>query len=79
MNKQSRNKASPQPNEGEGNRSAAPQYNEAQQRFVQSGKVADKARESGERRELERAEAIGRRHIAEEDPEVTRPYTRKKR
>jgi len=55
-----------QPNEGEGNKTAAREYNEAQRRFVQSGKVEEKAREaaramaSPERAELERAEAIGR-------------------
>lgn len=65
-------------NEGEGNRTAARQYNEAQQRFVKSGKVADKARqaeqalEAGEKTELQRAEALGKRHSHGEDPEVTR-------
>ena len=55
-----------QQNEGEGNKTAAREYNEAQRRFAQSGKVEDKAREaatalaSTERAELERAEAIGR-------------------
>jgi len=68
----------PSRNEGEGNRTAARQYNEAQRRFVQSDAVEDKARESeqalesGEKRELDRAEAIGRRHSHGEDPEVTR-------
>ena len=71
-------------NEGEGNRTAAREYNEAQRRFVRSGKVVGKAHEaeqaieSGERRELERAEAIGRRHAAGEDPEVRRDYGRDK-
>jgi hypothetical protein len=56
-----------QRNEGEGNKTAAREYNEAQRRFVESGKVEEKAREaaramtSPERAELERAEAIGRR------------------
>lgn len=59
-----------QRNEGEGNKTAAHEYNEAQRRFAQSGKVEDKAREaeratSGpERVELERAEAIGKRGSA---------------
>ena len=67
-----------QRNEGEGNRTAARHYNEAQQRFVKSGKVDEKAREAEkaiegkERAELERAEAEGRRHVAEEDPEIER-------
>jgi hypothetical protein len=66
-------------NEGEGNRTAARAYNKAQQRFVRSGKVEEKAREAERdlrdrdvRRELEHAEAIGKRHAAEEDPEVKR-------
>jgi hypothetical protein len=69
-----------QPNEGEGNRTAAREYNEAQQRFVESGKVEKKAREAEraldgpERQELEHAELIGKRHAAKEDPEVKRKY-----
>jgi hypothetical protein len=71
-------KTSGQSNEGEGNRTAARNYNAAQQVFVRSGKVEKKAREAAkaiegpEREELERAEAEGKRHIAEEDPEVER-------
>jgi hypothetical protein len=70
--------AEPSRNEGEGNRTAARQYNEAQRRFVQSDAVEDKAREaekatqSGEKRELDRAEAVGKRHSHGEDPEITR-------
>jgi hypothetical protein len=70
-----------QRNEGEGNRTAAREYNEAQQRFIKSGQVDQKAHEAERdlrddsiRRELEQAEAIGRRHVAKEDPEVGRPY-----
>lgn len=61
-------------NEGEGNKTAAREYNEAQRRFAKSGRVEDKARdaeralEGPERRELEEAEAIGKSHVAEEDP-----------
>ena len=66
-------------NEGEGNRTAARQYNKAQHRFAKSGKVEEKAREAEksldrDRRELERAEAVGKRHKAAEDPEITRKY-----
>ena len=67
-----------QRNEGEGNRTAARQYNKDQQRFIKSGKVEEKAREAeaamdgDERPELERAEAEGKRHIAEEDPKLKR-------
>ena len=70
--------ASGQPNEGEGNRTATRRYNEAQQRFVRKGKVEEKAHEaadaldSPERGSLERAEAEGKSHIAEADPEVKR-------
>ena len=66
-------------NEGEGNKTAARHYNEAQRRFVRSGKVEEKAREASEaldrdKRELERAETAGKRHKAAEDPEITRKY-----
>lgn len=64
-------------NEGEGNKTAAREYNEAQRRFVESGKVAKKAREAeksldSDKQELERAEAIGKRHSHGEDPAVKR-------
>ncbi len=64
-------------NEGEGNKTAAREFNEAQHRFAESGKVEEKAREAEksldkEKHELERAEAIGKRHSAGEDPAVTR-------
>ena len=67
-------------NEGEGNKTAARQYNEAQQRFVKSGSVEEKARDAEkslktpEKHDLERAEAIGKRHKAAEDPEITRKH-----
>jgi hypothetical protein len=76
-----RKEFSHQRNEGEGNRTAAREYNEAQQRFVKSGEVAQRAEEAKRdlddakiRRELEHAEAIGKRHAAKEDPEVKRRY-----
>ncbi|HTW51018.1 MAG TPA: hypothetical protein VME45_03880 [Stellaceae bacterium] len=68
-------------NEGEGNRTAAREYNESQQRFVRSGQADGKARQAERdlrsddiRRELEHAETVGRRHAAGEDPEVRRSY-----
>ena len=67
-------------NEGEGNKTAARRYNEMQRRFAQSGQVDEKAREAAkaldtpEKQELKRAEAIGKRHEAAEDPEITRKY-----
>jgi hypothetical protein len=70
--------ATAQQNEGEGNKTAAREYNEAQRRFVESGQVDEKARDAEraldgpERDELEAAEAIGKSHVAEEDPQVRR-------
>jgi len=66
-------------NEGEGNKTAAKQYNEAQHRFAASGKVEQKARDAEhaldkDKRELERAESVGKRHAVAEDPEVKRKY-----
>jgi hypothetical protein len=68
-----------QRNEGEGNRTAAREYNQAQQQFARSGQVDQKAREAEQdlrsedvRRELEHAEAIGRKHSAGEDRQVKR-------
>ena len=64
-------------NEGEGNKTAAREYNKAQRQFVESGKVEESAREAEaaldtEQTELQRAEAIGKRHSHGEDPAVTR-------
>ena len=67
-----------QENEGEGNRPAARQYNDAAHRFVQSGRVqesserAKSAVEGGEKAELERTEKVGKSKIREEDPAVER-------
>jgi hypothetical protein len=67
-----------QPNEGEGNRTAARRFNEAQQGFARSGKVEEKAKaaeravEGKEGDALREAELIGKRHAAEEDPEIKR-------
>jgi hypothetical protein len=61
-------------NEGEGSRSGARAYNQATKEFVDSGRVGDaaqqakKAVEGGEKAELERAEAEGKRHAKGEDP-----------
>ncbi len=57
-----------QPNEGEGNRTAARDYNTRTEKFVKSGKVdksaadAERAVNSGEQQELTEAERIGRKH-----------------
>jgi hypothetical protein len=67
-----------QENEGEGNRTAAREYNDAAHRFVQSGRVqesserAKSAVEGSEKAELDRAEKVGKSKIREEDPEVER-------
>ena len=68
-------------NHGEYSRTAARENNEAQQQFVRSGKVDQKAYETARdmvkdtiRRELEHAETIGRRHSANENPEIKRRY-----
>jgi hypothetical protein len=61
-------------NEGEGNKTAAHEYNDAQRRFVCGGKVeaaardAEQALEGPEQRELRDAEAIGKSRAAP-DPE----------
>ena len=63
-------------NEGEGNKTAAREYNDAQRRFVESGQVEKKAREAEQALDgpegpaLRDAEAIGKRHAAEEDPAI---------
>jgi hypothetical protein len=67
-----------QANEGEGNKTAARHYNEAQAGFAKSGKVAGKAREArdaidgAEGRELDKAAAEGKSHSAGEDPALKR-------
>lgn len=60
-----------QKNEGEGNRTAAKQYNDATRRFVQSGKVGEAARKAEEdldadAGELSKAEKAGRRPAHDE-------------
>jgi len=55
-----------QRNEGEGNKTAARQYNKDQREFVKSGRVGEAADEAAqavsgnEKNELKRAEEIGR-------------------
>ncbi len=62
-------------NEGEGNRTAAKQYNEAQRKFVESGKVepaakdAEHALETDEAEELKRAEEKARAHARPHEQE----------
>jgi hypothetical protein len=67
-----------QQNEGEGNRTAAKTYNDAQKRFAESGKVDQAAREAEqstkgpEGEALREAERIGKSHAHGEDPAVKR-------
>lgn len=69
-------------NQGEGNRGAARAYNESQQRFAKEGDVERKAEEAHramqgqEGTELRRAEAQGRAHAKEKDPNETRDYSK---
>jgi len=69
---------SQQANEGEGNRTAAREFNREQQAFAQKGPVEQKAREAesalggAERKSLKKAERAGRRRSRGEDPEVKR-------
>ncbi|HBK07006.1 MAG TPA: hypothetical protein DDZ81_14360 [Acetobacteraceae bacterium] len=63
-------------NEGEGNRTAAKQYNDAQKKFAESGKVgpaakdAAKAVDGPEGSDLRKAEDLGKRHAHGEDPQL---------
>lgn len=65
-------------NEGEGNVTAAREYNEATKKFVESGKVPEKAQEAlravegSEKESLEAAERAGKAHAKGEDPAVRR-------
>jgi hypothetical protein len=65
-----------QKNEGEGNQTAARQYNEAQKSFAESGKVGAAAKDAAravdgpEGDELRKAEEIGKRHAHGEDPQL---------
>lgn len=67
-----------QKNEGEGNRTAAKEYNKAQTAFAKSGKVqpaaerAKKAMDSKEASELKRAEEAGRRPAENQRPNQRR-------
>jgi uncharacterized protein (TIGR02284 family) len=72
-----------QRNEGEGNKTAAKEYNEATKKFAQSGKVDQKAQEAAqarsgaERQEMDRAEQAGKSHAKGEDPKIRQHETAK--
>ncbi len=65
-------------NEGEGNKTAAREYNREQKQFAESGKVEPAARDAAraldtdEAKELKQAERIGKAHSHGEDPAVKR-------
>ena len=65
--------------QGEGNYEAAREFNEAERKFVASGKVAAAARAAAPKSEAERQEMIaaeqaGKRRAKEEDPALTRAW-----
>lgn len=68
-------------NQGEGNITAARNYNEDQREFVAEGRVEDAARQAAprntdEERSMADAEREGRSHAREEDPSIPRDYRR---
>ena len=72
MGEKAKVRGSEPPNEGEGNRTAARRYNEAQ-RVVQSGQVEGKTREVEKRsRVAKRVRWSGlKQHSTAEDPQIT--------
>jgi hypothetical protein len=70
-------KNAPVPEKGEGNHSADRRYRDETRRFIDSGRVDEAAQEAKraldeDRDALEAAEAEGKSHIAEEDPQISR-------
>jgi hypothetical protein len=67
-----------QKNEGEGNHTAAREFNKAQTSFAKSGKVKHAAEDAAEAVDgpegpkLREAEELGRRHAHGEDPQVAK-------
>jgi hypothetical protein len=64
--------------QGEGDKAAAREYNEATRAFVESGKVEQAAKRSGDQdpAEAESAEQGGLGRAKEEDPAVHRDYSK---
>jgi hypothetical protein len=65
--------------QGEGNYDAAKEFDDAEKKFVDSGKVEQAARDAEpkdekEKEEMERAEQAGRQRAKEEDPALKRPF-----
>ena len=73
MSESPKSKTEPQPNEGEGNKTAARRYNEGVAKTVQSGHVEEKAREAKaalegpEGDELRRAEKEAKARASQTD------------
>lgn len=70
--------------QGEGNYDAAKEFDEAEEKFVKSGKVEQAARDAEpknieEQKEIERAEEEARKRAKDEDPQVGRSPNRKSR
>ena len=68
--------------QGEGNYDAAKEFDEAEQKFVKSGKVEQAARDAEpknieEQKEIERAEEEARKRAKDEDPALKRPGGKK--
>lgn len=63
-------------NQGEGDRESAKRYNEATQKFVESGKVDEAARKAAEQdpEEAKESERKGRERAKEVDPAVHRQF-----
>ena len=64
--------------EGEGSYTGSKDYNERTQKFVESGKVDDAARDAEpkseeEKHAMQKAERIGKEHAKEEDPALGNP------
>ena len=64
--------------QGEGNYDAAKEFDQAEEKFVKSGKVEQAARDAEpkniqEQKELERAEEEGMKRAKDEDPQLKRP------
>jgi hypothetical protein len=65
--------------QGEGNYDAAKEYDDAQKKFVDQGKVDQAARDAEpknakEKEEMERAEQAGKQKAKDEDPALKRPF-----
>ena len=78
MNDKRPNQQSGQQNEGEGNKTAAREYNKGTTEFAKSGQVEGKAREAkravdgSEGEKLREAEREGQSHSHGEDPQLRR-------